>query len=53
MKTEKKTYLCKRCNRPIWSEESKARGYGSTCFKKMIAEKQLRIDFELKTNDDE
>lgn len=37
---------CKRCGRELKSEESKLNGYGPTCFKKMLEDKDRYLKVE-------
>ncbi len=36
--------LCKRCNRKLTSEESRIRGYGPSCWKKIKKEEQPNLE---------
>ncbi len=36
MKKDTRYIRCKRCNRPLKTEEAQIRGYGTTCYKKYL-----------------
>lgn len=41
MKDDIRFIKCKRCNRPLKSEEAQLRGYGPTCYKKYLEENKV------------
>lgn len=46
-KYENDVYRCKRCHRVLKQENAKARGYGNSCWKKLIKmNNQLYKEFE-------
>lgn len=41
MKKDTKYIRCKRCNRPLKTEEAQLRGYGTICYKRYLEENKL------------
>lgn len=54
MKDDIRFIKCKRCNRPLKTEEAQKRGYGATCYKRYLEENKIpqRDLFTVKFNKD-